>query len=1173
MRSFAVNPGSADTESNSVNRLRSFGLDAQVSLLNNDTQTGLFIVQHGVFCFSNTFFAELVGRSIDELIGRNALEVVAPEDRARVEEQIRLRLTGQPGRPYDIRCQRKDGSIFDARVCGRRIEFDGAPADLGIMFDISERKNLERELERQNSVLSTQQETSLDAILLVDENERIISYNRKFLQMWGIPEQLIQAPEGDALLHAVAGKVEHPETLLARVKYLHEHKEEKSREEIRTRDGRAIDRFTAPVVSPAGEYYGRVWYFRDVTESTRADASLRRANRALRVLSAVNHALIRGESERELLDTVCKVLLDPGGYHMAWIGFVEHDEAKSVRPVAQSGDEAGYVEHVAVTWADTERGRGPTGTAARTGAVQICRDIASDSRMDVWRTDAMERGYASSIALPLMGESGTLGVLSIYSKEADAFDGQEVKLLRELAADLAFGIVTHRSNREHQFAVARAERLANFDALTELPNRVLLLDDIGFTIRGAKSDAKGFSILAIDVPRIEEIKNSMGFGASDTLVMTLAARLHEVCTESDLAARLEGGEFAVRLDPENSGNAEAVVARAQVIRSALQAPATIGATEVIPQCIIGIAMFPGDGEDPQTLLERAQTARIRTGPGTSHEISFFGPQRNAHAMRELWLESALRRACELGELALAYQPEVDLHTGEIVAVEALLRWNSRQFGAVTPSEFIPLAERTDLIVSIGEWVLREACRQAVAWRATMPRAPRIAVNLSSRQLAQPKIAARIQSIALECGCDPAWLELEITESMLMEDSQHAAQVLHALKAIGFEIALDDFGTGYSSLSRLHQMPIDVVKIDRSFVSDVTAATEDASVTRAIITMAHSLQLLVLAEGVENELQLGLLAANGCDLIQGYYFSKPVPADAIETMLREDRRLPEQFMTRSNRGRTVLLVDDEEHILSCLEQLLRGDGYRIVCAHSAAEGLQRLADTPIDVIVSDQRMPGMTGVEFLRRARHLYPSTVRIVLSGFTDLQSITDAVNEGAVCKFLTKPWDNERLRAHVAEAFQQKEMVDENRRLAREGESANARLARLNDQLQRTLAQESDHAHILEQSADSARDILDSVPAAIIGVDPGGLIAFVNGGAGGILPQLASAIGCHAETALPAPLLQVLHGEDAGACRIQIDASQFHVLARTMRSAGAEKGRLLILFPAVTTVAEARTW
>ena len=272
----------------------------------------------------------------------------------------------------------------------------------------------------------------------------------------------------------------------------------------------------------------------------------------------------------------------------------------------------------------------------------------------------------------------------------------------------------------------------------------------------------------------------------------------------------------------------------------------------------------------------------------------------------------------------------------------------------------------------------------------------------------------------------------------MEDSQHAAQVLHALKAIGFEIALDDFGTGYSSLSRLHQMPIDVVKIDRSFVSDVTAATEDASVTRAIITMAHSLQLLVLAEGVENELQLGLLAANGCDLIQGYYFSKPVPADAIETMLREDRRLPEQFMTRSNRGRTVLLVDDEEHILSCLEQLLRGDGYRIVRAHSAAEGLQRLADTPIDVIVSDQRMPGMTGVEFLRRARHLYPSTVRIVLSGFTDLQSITDAVNEGAVCKFLTKPWDNERLRAHVAEAFQQKEMVDENRRLAREGESAN---------------------------------------------------------------------------------------------------------------------------------------
>jgi len=1066
----------------------------------------------------------------------------------------------------------KDGSPIPVEESLRSMQSVSGNIIVSIARDITERRNLEQELERKNNVLSTQQDTSLDAILLVDENTNIISFNKKLAEMWGIPQEVIQTRNDATVFKTAVAQTQNPEAYVARVKYLYEHKEEKSREEIQTRDGRIIDQFTAPVTGVDGEYYGRVWYFRDITEPRRAETSLRRANRAMLVLSAVNQALIRGESERKLLDTVCKVLLHPGEYHMAWIGFVEHDEDNSIRPVAQSGGDAGYLERAAITWADTERGRGPTGTAARTGTVQVSRDIASDPRMLTWRTDALKRGYASSIGLPLVGETGVLGVLSIYSKETDAFDEQEVTLLQELAADLAFGIVTHRSNLERHYALARAERLANFDALTELPNRLSLLDDIGFTIRGAKSEAKGFGTLAIDVPRIEEIKDSMGFGASDTLVMTIAARLRDACTEGGLASRLEGGEFAVRLDPEASENVEAVIARAQVIRSALQAPAMIGATEVIPQCIIGIAMYPGDGEDAQTLLERAQTARIRTGASQGNGISFFGPQKSARAMRELGLESALRRASELGELALAYQPEVDLRTGEIVAVEALLRWNSRQFGAVAPSEFIPLAERTDLIVSIGEWVLREACRQAVAWRAAKLRAPRIAVNLSSRQLSQPKIAARIQAIALECGCDPVWLGLEITESMLIEDSQHASQVLQELKAIGFEISLDDFGTGYSSLSRLREMPIDIVKIDRSFVSDVTAATEDVSVTRAIITMAHSLKLRVLAEGVENDGQLGLLAANGCDLIQGYYFSKPVPADAIEAMLRENRRLPEQFLTRSKSGRTLLLVGDEENILSCLERLLRRDGYQIICARGAAEGLQRLAESRVDVVVSDQCMPGMTGVEFLRRAKHMYPSTVRMVLSGLTDLQSITAALDEGAIHKFLTKPWDDARIRAHLSEAFQQKAIADENRRLTWEVASANAGLASLNERLQRTMAQQSDHAQILERSADSAREILDSVPASIIGIDPYGLIAFVNGDCDRILPQLASAIGCNAETALPASLLDLLCKTDAAACRIEIGGRQYHAQWRTMQSAAAAKGHLVILFPAETGVAGALT-
>jgi PAS domain S-box-containing protein/diguanylate cyclase (GGDEF)-like protein len=1134
--------------------------DEQAASLINEAQIGLFVTQAGVFRFANAFFGRLIGRSVDELIGANAMEIVAPQDRQRVKEQIRDRLTGHPGAPYDIHCLRRDGSTFDARVCGRRIEFDGAPADVVTMLDISDRSKLERELARKNIVLMTQQETSLDAILLVDEDGRILSHNGNFRAMWSIDEELAHIGDDDSILRTVTAQMKHPAVFIARVRGIYERRDEIGREEILTNDGRVIDRFTAPVKGPDGTYFGRVWYFRDITEKRKAEDTVRRANRALLVITAVNQALIRGESERKLLDTVCTVLLDPGGYRMAWIGFVEHDERKAIRPIARCGDDAGYVDAADCTWADTERGNGPTGAAARTGTVQVCRDIASDPRKLPWRSAAIECGYASSIALPLLLNRAVMGVLTIYSSEPDAFDSAEAELLVDLAADLAFGVEMHRSNLEHGRAVARAERLAHFDALTELPNRVLLLEDIRITMRTATARTESFGLLSIDVPSVEELKTSMGFGASDTLAMTIAARLRELCPDAELTARLEGGEFAVRLEPDAASNAESVVARAQTIRLALQATAMVGAAEVMPRCIIGIAMFPGDATDAAVLLERAQTARLKTNAREGDEISFFGLQKSARAVRELGMEAALRHAASRGEFALVYQPEVDLRTGEIVAVEALLRWNSPQFGAVSPVDFIPIAERSNLIVSIGEWVLREACQQAVAWRTSDLRAPRIAVNLSSGQLIVPGIAACIQGIALEYQCDPSWLGLEITESMLIDNSQEVAQVLRQLKSIGFEISLDDFGTGYSSLSRLQDLPIDIVKIDRSFVPDVTAATGDVSVTRAIITMAHSLQLRVLAEGVENEGQLGLLVTNGCDLIQGFYFSRPVPPAEVEAMVRENRRLPEKFTSRQKNGRTLLLVDDEENILSSLRRLLRRDGYQIICATSATEGLRRLAETPVDVIVSDQRMPGMTGVEFLRRAKELYPDTVRIVLSGFTDLQSIIDAVNEGAIYKFLTKPWDDERIRVHIAEAFRQKEMFDENRRLAQEIESANSSFAKLNDQLQHALASQENHANILGRNVESAREMLECVPGLVIGVDANGVVAYVKSEITGAFPAAASAIGTNACMELPW-VCTLLETSGLAARDLTIEGKSYQAYVREMKSADDTTSKLIFLF------------
>jgi FixJ family two-component response regulator len=441
---------------------------------------------------------------------------------------------------------------------------------------------------------------------------------------------------------------------------------------------------------------------------------------------------------------------------------------------------------------------------------------------------------------------------------------------------------------------------------------------------------------------------------------------------------------------------------------------------------------------------------------------------------------------------------------------------------------------------------------------------RVAVNLAASQLQQPDLASHVQALLLETGADPACLGIEITESMVMADVEGAAATLRAIKAMGVQISLDDFGTGFSSLSCLSRLPIDVVKVDRSFVHDVMADAQDVSVTRAIIHMTHGLQMRALAEGVETEGQLALLSAAGCDEFQGYWFSKPVPAPEFEALLRAGKRLPERYLRQPGVARqpTLLLVDDEENILSALKRLLRRDGYRIITATSAEQGLQRLAEETIDVIVSDQRMPGMTGVEFLLRAKALYPHTLRLVLSGYTELQSIIDAVNEGAIYKFLTKPWDDERLRGHVAEAFRQKELADENRRLARKVDSANADLAALNERLERTLTEQREQADLLATSAGSMRDVFDELPIAVLATDPDGTLAFVNREAERLLPQLAGSLGGPAGDCLPAALLVPALPDSHVTVQVTLAGLNFAVMSRALPGAGPARGRLMLFLP-----------
>ena len=377
---------------------------------------------------------------------------------------------------------------------------------------------------------------------------------------------------------------------------------------------------------------------------------------------------------------------------------------------------------------------------------------------------------------------------------------------------------------------------------------------------------------------------------------------------------------------------------------------------------------------------------------------------------------------------------------------------------------------------------------------------------------------KLRQSLLANGLQAQALGIEISEQALFNASPELVKTLNQLRGLGLEISLGDFGAGATNLGLLRTLPVDVIKVHRSCVPDVTAATGDVSLTRAIINMAHSLQMKVMADGVETTGQLTLLIANGCDRMQGPVLSPFVDANALVQQLASKITLPAHLLTR-RRERTLLLVDDEPNIVSALRRLFRREGYRIVTASSGAEGLQRMAEYEVDVVLSDQRMPGMTGVEFLRRAKELYPDTVRMVLSGYTELQSITDAVNEGAIYRFLTKPWDDERLLVHVREAFAHKELGDENKRLATEVVTASEALAAANERLEMVLNNQQQQIDQEAARANAVRDMLDLVPAPLLGVDPDGVIVLANQEAQRVLGHRTAVLGEPAEAVLQQPL------------------------------------------------------
>ena len=562
---------------------------------------------------------------------------------------------------------------------------------------------------------------------------------------------------------------------------------------------------------------------------------------------------------------------------------------------------------------------------------------------------------------------------------------------------------------------AKLDQLAHHDPLTGLPNRLLLDARMERALSRASRHSRKVAVMFIDLDRFKNVNDTLGHPAGDLLLQQVAARITACVREQDTVSRLGGDEFAVVLEEVGHANAISLVARK--ILGALSEKISLYGHEVFISGSVGISLYPDDGQDTTTLFKNADSALYRAKDQGRDNYQFYTEELTTQAEARLEAENDLRQALDAGQFTVHYQPQVGLHGGRINGMEALVRWHHPRRGLILPGEFIPLAEETGLIVPLGAWVLSTACIQTKAWLDAGLGVVPVSVNLSPRQFRQKDLVANVADTLRESGLPARYLELEITEGLAMYNVEESIAVLHRLKDLGVHIAIDDFGTGYSSLSYLKRFPIDKIKIDLSFIQNITTDPDDAAISDAIISLSHSMNRTVIAEGVETEAQREFLTSHHCDEMQGYHFSRPAPAEEMERMLRESRTADWRLREGKTEGPTLLLLDDDPHVLSALSRSLQRDGYRILLANTPAEAFDLLARNPVAVVVSDQRMPDMEGTEFLRRVRSLHPQTVRIMLTAHLDSQTMTDAINEGAIYKFVAKPWDDAQMRECVAEA------------------------------------------------------------------------------------------------------------------------------------------------------------
>jgi diguanylate cyclase (GGDEF)-like protein/PAS domain S-box-containing protein len=673
----------------------------------------------GTIIRTNRAFVDLTGYAVEEACGKNPK--LLSSGKQSKEFYTSLWKTISTGTVWhgEMINRRKDGSLYNEEQTITPVRSGSGDIThfVAVKQDVTARKKAEEALLFKTALLEAESETTIDGILVVDESDRIVLANKQFGLTFGIPDELLKTGNDVMVRRFVAEQVENPEAFLENIEYLNSHRNERSRDELRLKNGNAFDRYTAPLVDSNGNYRGRIWYFRDITERKTAEEQIR--------------------------------------------------------------------------------------------------------------------------------------------------------------------------------------TLAFYDALTGLPNRILLRDRLAQALARASRHQDKIALLFLDLDRFKVINDSLGHSIGDLLLKEVAERLSRQTREQDTVARLGGDEFVVVLSGVK--RLEDCAITAERMMNALNSEFLIQGHSLNASCSLGISIFPDDGTDGETLIKHADSAMYCAKESGRNNFQFFTQDMNATMVQRLTLENSLRLAIPRNEFSLMYQPQMDIATGKISGVEALIRWQHPERGLVPPADFVPIAEDSGLIIPIGEWVLRSACAQAKKWQCEGLPPVTVAVNVSAVQFHQKGFVDLVTKVLRESGLPPQYLELELTESLILSNADVLPAMLKELRAIDVKLAIDDFGTGYSSFSYLRRFQVHKLKIDRSFVQDVNVDADNAAITSAIIGLAKSLNMKTIAEGVENGEQLAFLRAHECGEIQGYYFSKPLLADECAAKMRSHSLQPTQEDAESGKA--------------------------------------------------------------------------------------------------------------------------------------------------------------------------------------------------------------------------------------------------------------------------------